>query len=673
MRWLFEQFPVALVIYDRNGRLLRLNAEMARTIDYSEDEVRGLRLPEFLEGPMYDEAYSRLLRIAMTGEPESMEFYVRSPGESRPHAWVADLVPLKDAAGQVHAIAAMVSDYTQQRGSRERMALLSEARTRIGISLDVTGTARELSEVAVPRLADFVAVDLLDAVFRGELPAPVLRGPVTLRRTANRSVHPEAPEAAFTPGEIHLHPSSSPITRCLVSGRAALRSFTDPEVVHWLAEDPLRAAQARASAAHSLIAAPIRARGTTLGAALFIRHAASPEPFTHDDLTLAEDLVSRASICVDNARRYTRERSVALALQRDLLPREPMVHTAVDTAVRYLPAGGGAGVGGDWFDVIPLPGTRIGLVVGDVVGHGVNAAATMGRLRTAVRTLADIDLPPEELLTRLDGIVTHSMCEQSTAIAEEMVATCLYVVYDPIAHTCSLARAGHPAPILVRPDGTARVVDLPAGPPLGLGSLPFEGTELPMADGCLLALFTDGLIEARDRDLDHGIDRLCRALARPAPSLEALCDIVVGTLRSQPHADDIALLVARARALNPDHVASWDLPTDPAVVAEARRQVGKRLTAWGLQDMTFTTELVVSELVTNAIRHAAAPIQLRLIRDQTLICELSDGSDTTPHMRRARLSDEGGRGLLLVAELTERWGTRHTPTGKTIWTEQLIA
>ncbi|MFJ8027777.1 ATP-binding SpoIIE family protein phosphatase [Streptomyces sp. NPDC096311] len=323
--------------------------------------------------------------------------------------------------------------------------------------------------------------------------------------------------------------------------------------------------------------------------------------------------------------------------------------------------------------MIPLPGARVGLVVGDVVGHGIAASATMGRLRTAVRTLADIDLPPDELLTHLDDIVTHAEAERSDTSDEipgDVGATCLYAVYDPVSGVCSLARAGHPAPVLVRPDGTSNVVALPAGPPLGLGSLPFEAAEVTVPEGSLLALYTNGLLAAGD--VDERTDVLRRHLASPASSLDALCDTVLRTLSPTPGIDDSTLLLARPRLFGEDRVASWDVPVDPAAVAEGRRHASVRLTAWGLEDAAFVTELVVSELVTNAIRHAVALIRLRLIRNETLVCEVSDGSSTSPHLRRARLSDEGGRGLFMVAELTQRWGTRYTRAGKTIWAEQLL-
>ncbi|WP_181802993.1 ATP-binding SpoIIE family protein phosphatase [Streptomyces shenzhenensis] len=671
-QWMFEQQSQILGIYDCDGRALSANAATMRRMGFPDHEVRGQRLTDFLPGTPFEEVERRILRVSKTGKPESTELFVRLPEETRAHAWVVDIFPLRDADGRVRAVGLAAEDYSAQYSTRERLALMSEARTRIGMTLDVAATAQEFADVVVPRFADFVSVDLLDVVLRGALPAP---GPAVLRRAA-QSCSRSLPHAAVLDcDDVHTPPPSSPLARCLAGGPAELRDLTDPDILRWLAEDPLHAAHAGSLGAHSLIAAPIRAHGVVLGTVLLLRYQTSPDPFDPDDLTITEDLVSRAAVCLDNARRFTHERGIALALQRSLLPRGPTVHPAVETASRYVPAGSNAGTGGDWFDVIPLPGARVGLVVGDVVGHGIGASAAMGRLRTAVRTLADIDLPPDELLTHLDDIVTHSAAppDADDVIPGDVGATCLYAVYNPVSSSCALARAGHPAPILVHPDGTTQVVDLPAGPPLGLGSLPFETTELQMTEGSLLALFTDGLYESRDHDIDEGILALRQALARPAPSLEALCDTVLNTLHPHPQADDVALLLIRARGLGQDSLASWNLPTDPAVVAEARRHVCDRLAAWGLEDdAVFITELVVSELVTNAIRYATGPIRLRLIKEQTLTCEVSDGSSISPHLRRARLSDEGGRGLLLVAQLTERWGTRYTRTGKTIWAEQLI-
>ncbi|MGY0055713.1 SpoIIE family protein phosphatase [Streptomyces sp. LZ34] len=671
--WAFDQHPSPLSAYGPDARALHSNEAFARATGFPEDQARGRLITEIVQGDVHEDTENRIRRVLETGKPEFVECFVRLPGESREHAWAMDVYPLKDTSGRVCGAALSAYDYSEQYDSRERLALLGEARTRIGSSLDVAGTARELTEVTVDRFADVVCVDLLDAVVRGDLPLPVTPGPVRLNRAAVRAAHPVSwPHPA--PGETTHHPASSPVARCLATGHAELHHVTDPAVTRWFAEDPVDAAQARECGMHSLIAVPIRARDTVLGAALFLRCAPLHEPFTQADLAITEDLITRVGISIDNARRFTRERDVALALQRALLPPGPGPHPAAETAARYLPAGGDAQVGGDWFDVIPLPGARVGLVVGDVVGHGITASATMGRLRTAVRTLADIELPPDELLTHLDDIVTHAAAERSD-IADEIPgdvgATCLYAVYDPVAGTCSLARAGHPAPILVHPDGTSGVVGAPAGPPLGLGSLPFEAAEVAVSEGSLLALFTNGLLAAGD--VDERMDELRHALTRRASSLDGLCDSVLRTMNPEPAVDDSTLLLARSHVFGEDRVAEWDVPVDPAAVAETRRRATRQLASWGLEHVAFITELVVSELVTNAIRYATGPIRFRLIRNETLVCEVSDGSSTSPHLRRARLHDESGRGLFMVAELTQRWGTRYTWAGKTIWAEQSLS
>jgi PAS domain S-box-containing protein len=675
MDQVFTQSPFALAINDLDLRCLRVNQRMCQMCGVTEDELRGRRVTEVLPGPQWEALERHMRTIVETGEPVHRETYRRVPGETRARAWSVSISPLKDEAGRTRALWTGVLDITEQYWARQRLLLLNEVGDRIGTTLDVTRTAQELVDTFVPRFADFALVDLLDAMLSGDEPTmESLTGTIALRRVTHRSVHEGAPEAVVAPGEIDFHPADSPMARCLATGEAVLTSIDDPAFLSSLSHNPARAASASKHGIHSVLAVPIRARGGTLGVAALAR-GRRPDRFQQDDALLAEELTARAAVCLDNARRYTRERTTALALQRSLLPQRLPEQSAVEVATRYLPAGSHAGVGGDWFDVIPLSGARVALVVGDVVGHGLHASATMGRLRTAVRTLADIDLTPDELLTRLDDLVGRLAADANGdgAAGGEIGATCLYAVYDPVSRRCSLARAGHPLPVLVTPDGGVDFLDLPAGPPLGLGGLPFEGTEIELPEGSTLALYTDGLVESRHHDIDVGLERLHRALARPDPSLEATCDTILDAVLPDRPADDVAVLLARTRALHSDRVFTWDVPADPAHVADARKQATERLTCWGLDEAAFVTELIVSELVTNAIRHAKGPIQLRLIRDQALICEVSDGSDTAPHLRRARTFDEGGRGLMLVAQLTQRWGTRQTPHGKTIWAEVAAA
>jgi PAS domain S-box-containing protein len=674
MDWAFTQSPFALAIHDRDLLCLRVNHRMCQMFGLTEDELRGRRLTDVLPGPQYDAMERYMRQVLEEGEPAHRETYRRVPGESRERAWSVSVSPLRDESGRTQAVWIGVLDITEQYGARQRLTLLNEAGTHIGTTLDITRTAQELADMVVPRLADLAVVDLLDAVLSGDEPSPgLLTGTIALRRVAHQSIFEGVPEAVVKPGDVDIHPESFPSARCLATGRPVLTGVDDPTFTAATGHNPAREATIRTFGIHSVLSVPIRARGVTLGVAVFLR-GQRPEPFEQDDVLLAEELTARAALSLDNARRYTRERITALALQRSLLPHQLPRQSAVEVASRYLPASAHVGVGGDWFDVISLSGARVALVVGDVVGHGIHASATMGRLRTAVRTLADVDLPPDELLTRLDDLVSRLSADvDADDDAEHDVgATCLYAVYDPVSRRCSLARAGHPLPALVTQDGAVSFLDVPAGPPLGLGGLPFESTEIELPPGSILALYTDGLIESRYQDIDLGFERLRRALTRQEWSLETICDNVLAAVLPDRPADDVALLIARTRALDGDQVATWDLPADPAVVAYARKQVTARLAGWGFDDAAFITGLIVSELVTNAIRYAGSPIQLRLIRDRTLICEVSDGSSTAPHLRRAPVFDEGGRGLLLVSQLTQRWGTRQTPHGKTIWAEQAL-
>ncbi|MFH0180301.1 SpoIIE family protein phosphatase [Streptomyces cacaoi] len=677
-----EQFPVPMALFDRDGLAVSANSAMEAVMGRPERGLVGRRAGESAHGtrrlPGFEGFDDAVLRVLRTGEPMPYEAWLHAPGEPREHAWLVSLSPLRDDAGEVRGVCLAAMDSTEQFLARRRLSVLNESSARIGSTLDVARTAEELAEVCTDHFADFVIVDLLNSVLAGEEePSLPGGGPLLFRRTAQRSVLEGCPESVVPVGNRHTYDEDSPPGRALTTGRALLYETEDVTRHHWAAGSPERARSIDTYGIHSVIAVPLRARGITLGLSILTRHR-TPEPFGEDDMLLAEELAARAAVCVDNARRYTREHAIALELQRSLLRHHASRPTAVEVASRYRPASSRAGIGGDWFDVIPLSGARVGLVVGDVVGHGVQASATMGRLRTAVRTLADVDVAPDELLTRLDDIVLRLDAETPMDDAEgpegpgEIGATCLYAVYDPVSRRCSMARAGHPPPALVAPDGEVEYLELPTGPPLGLGGLPFETAEFDVPEGSVLALYTDGLLQAPDRDLDDGLALLRQALAGRGRPLEEMCDGVLRRLLPDRPADDVALLVARTRALHADQVAGWDVPADPQFVAQARKLVCDQLAVWRLEDVSFVTELVVSELVTNAIRYGASPIQLRLIRDATLICEVSDSSSTAPHMRRARAFDEGGRGLLLVAQLTQRWGSRHTRMGKTIWAEQAL-
>ncbi|MGW2169313.1 ATP-binding SpoIIE family protein phosphatase [Streptomyces sp. NPDC001705] len=558
---------------------------------------------------------------------------------------------------------------------QKRLMVVNEASQRIGTSLDIGRTAQELAEVGTAHLADFVTVDLLESALH-EDDSPPAPDALMVRRIAQHPLE-GCPQGVPT-GHTHSFATRSGPAKALAAGQTTRHRITSDDIPAWLTDSDNVRRHLDDFGTHAVLLAPLWARGRPLGVAQFFRHR-DTAPFEDDDLLLAQEVTSRAAVYIDNARMYTHERATALALQQSLLPDRVPRRGVVETAARYLPSSAGAGVGGDWYDVIPLSGARTGLVIGDVVGRGLYAAATMGRLRTAVRTLADIDLMPDELLTHLDDVVIRLQREGGQGL-DEMSATCLYAVYDPVTRMCSLASAGHVAPAvaLPMPDDSrthsrqAHFVDAPIGPPLGLGGLPFETIQFEVPEGSLLALFTDGLIESATRDLGVGMTQLLEVLDEAGHPLEEVCDRLVSTLLPARPADDVALLLARTRALDADNVSTLELPSDPSAVAQARTYTTDQLAAWNLDDLAFSTELIISELVTNAIRYGREPISLRLILQSTLTCEVADAASTAPHLRRARAFDEGGRGLFLVAQLAANWGTRYTHDGKVIWAEQML-
>ncbi|WP_406223402.1 SpoIIE family protein phosphatase [Streptomyces canus] len=644
-----------VLIVGGEGRLLLANDEAHRLLDLPADaegrHVLDLSLPAdtaglLASGRVATDEVHRVKDRLLAVNQRSTDIQGGPPGSV---ATLRDSTELRALSGRAEA-------------ARERLDMLYDATVGIGTSLDVTRTAEELAELSVPRFADFATVDLFDAVLSGGQPEAA----TPLRRTALSGIREDAP--LYKVGERIPLVDSAPQARGISSGRAVLEPRL-AEATGWRAQDLERSAQVIEYGVHSLIAVPLRVGDLVLGTVSFWR-SDKPQPFDTDEVALAEELVTRAAVSIDNARRYTREHTMAVTLQRSLLPRRLPEQDALDIAYKYLPAQ--AGVGGDWFDVLPLSGARVALVVGDVVGHGLHAAATMGRLRTAVHNFSALDLPPDELLALLDELVARIDQDEAEESGNSPVtgATCLYAVYDPVSRLCTIARAGHPPPALIHPDGSVEYPDVPAGPPLGLGGLPFETADLELAEGSRLVLYTDGLVEDRERDIDVGLELLRTALEQAGPSPEDTCRAVLDARPPARASDDVALIVARTQALAADRIAEWQVPADPAAVSDVRAAVSRQLARWDLDELGFTTELILSELVTNAIRYGGDPIQVRMLYDRTLICEVFDSSSTSPHLRYAAMTDEGGRGLFLVAQLSDRWGTRYTPAGKVIWAEQ---
>lgn len=557
--------------------------------------------------------------------------------------------------------AAMLAD---RFTARRHLEWLGEAGTRIGTTLDLERTAHELAEFTVPRLADGAAIDLLDSVLRGKEGerASAARPPLT-RAIAVVSIDALEGLEPDPVGDISFHPESASV-RCLTDLEPVLISRMGPDDYGWVAPTPEAALQMRSAGVHSYMAVPLVSRGVLLGLADFVRAGNRP-PFTATDVALATELATRAAVFVDNARLYEQERERVVSLQRSLLPRATPNTMGLDVAARYAPPVDASGVGGDWYDVVALPGGRSALVVGDVMSHGLSAAATMGRLRTVARTLMSLDIAPEHILARLDLAARD--------LEDDQVATCLCAVYDPATASYTLASAGHPPPLLVSPEGDATHVDVPAGAPLGAGVIPYDRVHLPVSDGSRLMLYTDGLIKTRTEDVDTQLRWLRDTVARGDPGQLDTCALLTDSTDKRARFDEAVMVVATSRGpLRGDELAVWDLPADATAASAARKLVKEQLGQWNLDTLADTTELVVSELVGNALRYGGGPGALRLLRHDRLVVEVSDTGPDLPHIQHPSLSEEGGRGLQLINMLCRRWGSCRTPTGKLVWAEQDI-
>ncbi|GAA5008955.1 SpoIIE family protein phosphatase [Kitasatospora paranensis] len=569
------------------------------------------------------------------------------------------------APGRVPMVGAQRAAPAREEGPglAERLGCLDAATRRINGSLDLRTTLRDLGRVLVPVLADAMVVHLRDplpALDRDPGPPTALRlhhghgtrlgrrarlcrpapdGPLA-RALADRA--PYGPVVLGTPGAERLRPLLAELYGARTLGRLP--------------------------AGTALLALPLRGRRAVLGLLLLIRRPgrAGLVRFEPEDTATARHLATQAGLAVDTALRYAREFETARELQRRMLPTHlPQPH-GVRLAHRYLPGESGAQVGGDWYDSVELPGNRVALIVGDVMGHSLTSAAVMGQLRTSAQTLAGLDLPPHEVLYHLDEQARHLGAEQH-------LATCVYAVYDPIANRVVLANAGHVPPVLIGPDGDAELLELPPGAPIGVGGVDFSSTELAAPPGSAMLLFTDGLVETRRRPLTTGLELLRARLAvahRHSP--EHLCQDALRVLPPGDRADDIALLAAVFDGIPAGDVAYWYLQPRRETPGRARRLAAHALRRWGLEQLSESTELMVSELVTNAIRHATRPVTLRLVRTSRLRCEVGDDSPALPRARRAGPEDEHGRGLQIVARCADEWGATRLGAGKVVWFEQRL-
>jgi len=673
---IFGQSPFGFLLIDIDLRVRRANMRFASIFGGSPDDHRGKGVHDYLPRAEADRVSATLRRVLETGDSiTDMHVTGFVPGSEERRHWSINLYRVHSGSGRPIGIAWLGTDITARRAAareaaaaRRNLALLNEAGARIGNSLDLETTARELLDVVVPGFCDLATVDLYQGLLIGdETPPGLADGSAELRRVAFASAVSDAPLSgsgdAVAVGAVHHFPFNSPCADALRTAR------------------PQRVPPEDGGLVQSTLAVPMVAHDTVVGLARFARTKGS-EPFGDRDRDLAVELAARAAVCIDNARLYRREHERALILQRSLLPPGDPEASGLDIACRYLPGNAATEVGGDWFDVIELPGHRTALVVGDVMGRGLRAAVAMGELRTAVRTLALLDLEPAEVLSALDeiarGLGTPGGVQQATRAArqprdadlsEVYLATCVYAVYDSVTRRCTFANAGHLPPVLVEPGEAALMLDVPPGMPLGVGGEPFEEVEVELPEGALLALYTDGLVESRDHPLDEGLQAFVGALTDPSRPLEDVCDHILNTLDTHHGEDDIALLMARVQGLPAESVGDWTLPREPRSVGRAREYARAQLVGWGLEPLVDTTELLVSELVTNALRYGEGEIRLRLLLDRTLVCEVWDSGLVQPRRRRARDTDEGGRGLQLVGLLSAAWGSRRTPRGKTVWFE----
>ncbi|QES51679.1 PAS sensor protein [Streptomyces venezuelae] len=545
---LVSQSPIGLALMDPHLRYVLVNPALERINGIPAADHLGRTIRETLPFLDVDELEKALRQVLATGVPLIDQYSVgRTPADpDEDHAWSVSFYRLEGAQGRVLGVGVSVVDVTERHRSateadraRRRLALIAEASTRVGTTLEVDRTAHELAEVVVPALADVAAVDVLDSVLSCRRPGAPDSGPELFRALAVKTAYPtEAMTAADPAGDLAMYGEDRLVTRCVHTARPVLVSAVRPEDLPRIARNAEAAALLERAGVHSYLAVPLIARGEVLGA-LDLKRARNPLPFDEDDVVLATELAARAAVSIDNARWYQSVRNSAETLQRSLLPRVPPHPPGLEIASRYRPAHASNEVGGDWYDVIPMAGDKTALVVGDVMGSGIDAAATMGRLRTATCAFSDLDLDPARVLRHLDKI---------TSGLEHYIATCLYAVYDPHLGQCRIANAGHLPPVLLRADsGRAELVELPTGAPLGVGGIPFETVAVDFRAGDQLVLYTDGLVETRNDPIDERLAALAALLDDPGRPLEETCDLLLDGLRQDEVSDDVALLIARSR------------------------------------------------------------------------------------------------------------------------------
>jgi PAS domain S-box-containing protein len=673
----FAHAPAGLYVLDTDLRIVSAGLATQIMGGVPAERVLGRRLTDVYDLPAPSRIEAMLREVLDSGVP-APERVVRmrlkdAPGRARETGVSAFRV--EDQQGAVLGVAAVLADASEREKIRARRRIRMELREHVGRTFDVVATCQDLVDALVPGFADSAVVEVVDSVIRGEDPplAPLGRE-VPLCRAAFRHSG-EPPIQAHPLGDVRSLPFPGPYAQVLTDLKPRMVDL-GPDMP-WLSADPARAEAIRWSGVRTLFAVPLALRGAVLGL-LSLYRTEQAGSFDETEVNFALGLAAKTALSIDNARLYTREHTIAAVVQRRLLPARPSSQTGIESAsVQVI---GNAG-GGGWFDSFTVASARTALAVGEVSGQGIQAVAAMGELRTAVRSLARLDLEPDELLARLNDTVVWLAAERAALPPsdpcqhEPLTASCVYAVYDPLARTCTYARAHHPPPVIVSPDGTAvEVPDIPPGPLLGTAEgLPFTATTVKLATGSVLAFYTPSILPAAPSGDPGDLGPLRRVLADVQRPLQDLCDDVVYSLRDSPRPGDAVLVLSRTRTFPPGQTGTWEFGPHPEEAGRARARVRRKLTVWKVDEETAqATELIVSELVTNAIRYGAPPMWLRIIKDLNISCEVHDGSPVAPRLRHPGTLDEFGRGMGIVGRLVQAWGTRYTPDGKIVWTEQAL-
>src|SRR5215470_12081667 len=659
-----------IVGIDKTGRILQHDRAAGEILAEAPGSLLGAELSTIVTASAYGGGLQGLIDAACSDREGTAVLTVRTGNGHRADAAVT-VQPVRSADTRLLAqVILRIAPPSEQRfldPTVMRHALLDGAFSRTGGELDIDQMSPALVNVIVPHFCNSAELLVLESlVGADEFPGDSHEGPRFVRRLAIAHDDDDPGwDAAFPTGEILSYPPDSLHNRCLESGKPIMQDLANTTVADDLARAMRRKPVGDLLAGTSMLLLPLIARETTLGFFACVRYKGYRR-FDAYDTEIGLEFASRAAIFIDNARRYSRERATALTLQRSLLPTGLSAPSSVEVRHRYLPGSKMIEVGGDWYESIALPGGRVALVVGDVAGHGVRAAVTMGRLRTAIHTLAMLELPPADSLLQLDELM-HTLGER-----EPHFATCAYAVFDAVSGECEVAVAGHLPPLLVHPDGSNELLDVPPSPPLGIGNGEVESRQFKVEDGSLFVLYTDGLVENKGQDISDGLARLRGIFGPGSPTrpLEDLCKATLDGVYSDHQRDDIAVLIARLRRLPEDNYASWTLAPKLTSVREARSVLAETMKRWDLEDLIPTTELLVSELVTNAVKYSRGEVTLRLVNEKALVCEVLDSSGALPRLRQANSEDESGRGLQVVRQLSRRWGARRTAAGKVVWCEQ---